>query len=144
METAGMVLGFIAVVGGLAIAPLAIVLGQRHERRKRELEHIERLRALELGRVLPQDEPWWSPARIAWLIGAGVPLGAFLSVGLASRSVGYHEGMWIAAAMVGMCGVISGSILAGQSLSRRKTTEQIGDPKPLVDEDAYDVVSARG
>ena len=53
METAGMVLGFIAVVGGLAIAPLAIVLGQRHEQRKRELEHIERLRALELGRVLP-------------------------------------------------------------------------------------------
>ena len=144
METAGMVLGFIAVVGGLAIAPLAIVLGQRHERRKRELEHIERLRALELGRVLPQDEPWWSPARIAWLIGAVVPLGAFLSVGLASRSVGYHEGMWGAAAMVGMAGVISGSILAGQSLSRRTTTEQVGDPKPPVDEDAYDVVSARG
>jgi hypothetical protein len=144
METAGIVLGFIAVVGGLAIAPLAIVLGQRHERRKRELEHIERMKALELGRTLPQDEPWWSPARIAWLIGAGVPLGAFLSVGLASRSVGYHEGMWIAAAMVGISGVISGSILAGQSLAHRKSSPGFDAAKPDVDEDAYDVVSARG
>jgi hypothetical protein len=139
-----MVLGFIAVIGGLAIAPVAIVLTQRHERRKRELEHIERMRALELGRILPQDEPWWSPARIALLIGAGVPSVAYLSVGLASTSVGYHEGMWIAAAIVGMSGVISGSILAGQSLNRYKTSEPFDASKPSVEEDAYDVVSARG
>ena len=29
------------------------------------MEHIERMKALELGRTLPQDEPWFSPVRIA-------------------------------------------------------------------------------
>ena len=62
---AGLVLGFIAVIGGLSIAALAIILGIRHDRRKREMEHIERMKALELGRTLPQDEPWLSPAKIA-------------------------------------------------------------------------------
>ena len=144
METAGLVLGFIAVVGGLALGAVAVIMGIRHDRRKRELEHIERMRALELGCRLPQDEPWWSPARIAWLIGAGVPIGVFLCVGSASGAIGYHEGMWIAAGMVGMSGVIAGASLAGHSLRRNQATEQLGAPKPVVDEDAYDVVSARG
>jgi hypothetical protein len=144
MQSAGLVLGFIAVVGGLGIGTLAIVLGIRHDRRKRELEHIERMRALELGRVLPQDEPWWSPLRIALLIGAGVPSVAFVSANLASQAIGFHEGMWVAAAIVGMTAVISGSILAGQSLSRQKRSEPFDAPKPYVGEDAYDVVSARG
>ena len=144
METAGIVLGFIAVTGGLAIGSFALILGLRHDRRKRELEHIERMRALELGRRLPQDERWWSPARLPWFIGAGVPLGAFACVGLASRAVGYHEDMWLAAASVGIIGVISGSILGGLSLSQRTSSAGLDTAKPEVDEDAYDVVSARG
>jgi hypothetical protein len=145
METAaGLVLGFIGVVGCFAIPPVAIVLHHRSERRKRELEHIERMRALELGRTLPQDEPWWSPLRIALLIGAGVPSVAFLSAGLTTLAAGYHESMWIAVGMTGISSVICGSILAGQSLNRQKTSEPLDAPKPYVDEDAYDVVSARG
>ena len=65
--------------GGLGIAALAIAGHFRHERRKRELEHLERMKAFELGRTLPQDEPWLSPMRLAAMIGAGVPLGAFAS-----------------------------------------------------------------
>jgi hypothetical protein len=139
-----MVLGFIAVIGGLGIGSLAVVLGIRHDRRKRELEHIERMRALELGRTLPQDESWWTPLRIALLIGVGVPSVAFLTVGSASSAVGFHDGMWLAAAIVGMTGVISGSTLAGISLNRHKRSEPFDAHKPYVDQDAYDVVSARG
>ena len=54
---AGITLGFIAVVGGLLFGAIPIAFHFRHERRKRELEHIERMKALELGRTLPQDEP---------------------------------------------------------------------------------------
>ena len=32
MDIAGITLGFIAVIGGLAIAPLSIILGIRHDR----------------------------------------------------------------------------------------------------------------
>ncbi len=42
MDIAGLVLGYIAVIGGLSIAPLVIVLNQRNDRWKHELEHIER------------------------------------------------------------------------------------------------------
>ena len=61
------------------------------------MEHIERMKALELGRTLPQDEPWLSPVRIAVLIGGVVPLGAFVTVGIATAAVGFHEAMWLAA-----------------------------------------------
>jgi hypothetical protein len=144
MEIAGIVLGYIAVIGGLSIAPLAIILTQRNERRKREMEHIERMKALVFGRTLPQDEPWWSPQRIAVVIGGAVPLGVFACVGLATSSVGYREEMWIAAGMVGIASVISGASLAGHALSRRKTATELASVKPYVEEDAYDVVSARG
>jgi hypothetical protein len=143
MNIAGMVLGYIAVLGGLSTAPLAIVLSQKNERRKREMEHIERMKALEFGRTLPQDEPWWSPQRIAVVIGGMVPLGVFVSAAFATSAVGYHETVWIAAAMVGIASVISGSILAAQSL-KEQGSKPLNADKPYVEEDAYDVVSARG
>ena len=61
------------------------------------MEHLERMKAMELGRTLPQDEPWLSPAKLAALIGGVVPLGVFVSVGTATTSSGYHEEMWLAA-----------------------------------------------
>jgi hypothetical protein len=144
MDIAGIVLGYIAVVGGLSIAPLAIIMGIRHDRRKRELEHMERMRALELGRKLPQDEPWLSPMKIAVVIGGVVPLVVFTSVASATVKTGFHEEMWIAAAIVGTAGLISGSALAANTLKREATSTGSLDSKPYVEEDAYDVVSSRG
>jgi hypothetical protein len=130
--------------GGLGIAVLAIAGHFRHERRKRELEHLERMRAFELGRTLPQDEPWLSPTRLAAMIGMGVPLGAFASAGIATIVGGFHEGMWIATALVGTASAIAGSVVATQAQSRRKTSDPLESSKPYVEEDAYDVVSSRG
>jgi hypothetical protein len=144
METAGLVLGYIAVIGGLLFGAIPIAFHYTREKQRREMEHLERMRALELGRTLPQDEPWWSPPRIAVLIGGAVPLGVFLSVGAATSFVGFHEGMWVAAAMVGMASVISGSILAGLSYNQRRTSDRPEVTKPYVEDDAYDVVSSRG
>jgi hypothetical protein len=143
MDIAGLVLGYIAVIGGLAISAVALVLGIRHDRRKRELEHIERMHALELGRTLPQDSPWWSPSRIAVVIGGVVPVAVFVTVGGATRAAGFHEGMWLAAAIVGMAAVICGSILAVSKKSEQ-TSSPIAYSKPHIEEDAYDVVGTRG
>jgi hypothetical protein len=144
METAGLILGYIAVIGGLSFAVLPITLHHRHERRKREMEHIERLKALELGRTLPQDEPWWSPLRIGLLIGAVVPVGVFSCVGLASLATGYHEEMWLMAGLVGTAGVVCGSFTVGHSVQAGKVSSLPVGIKPGVEEDAYDVVSSRG
>jgi hypothetical protein len=144
MNVAGIVLGYIAVIGGLSIGAIAIILGIRHDRRKREMEHIERMKALEFGRTLPQDEPWLSPAKLAALIGGAVPLGVFVSVGTATSSSGFHDGMWIAATLVGTAAVICGTVLVTSLHKRDATSSESPSTKPYVEEDAYDVVSSRG
>src|SRR4051794_15887477 len=61
----------------LPVVLVPVVMGLRHARRERELEHTERIRALELGRTLPRDESWWTLPKITVLIGLGVPFVAF-------------------------------------------------------------------
>ena len=60
-------LGFLLAFLGMGIGYYAVHFGIRLERTKRELEHKERMRALELGRSLPGDGSWLSPlARVCW------------------------------------------------------------------------------
>jgi hypothetical protein len=149
------VAGFIALVVlvfGATFIP--IIFGLFFARRKRELDHAERMRALELGMpsaLASGIDPERSMAyQIAFWVGAGVPIGVFGCAWLASQAVGYHEAMWLAAGMVGLGSVISGTILAGTvfqaaaAASSRQRSDSLGGGKPFVGEDAYDVVSARG
>jgi hypothetical protein len=144
METAGLALGYIAVIGGLMFAAVPIAFHHQREKRKRELEHIERMRALELGRTLPQDVPWLSPTKIGALMGTIVPIGVFVPAWLATQLAGYHETIWVAAAMVGLAAVIGGSTLVVSSLKHEAGSSDADVTKPYVEEDAYDVVSSRG
>jgi hypothetical protein len=131
----------------LAVVFVPTLLYYRHERWKLGLEHERQLRALELGRAIPGEgrrQSWSSPLWVGVLVGAGVPLGAFLSAMITSVSIGFHDGIWIATCMVGVGAVISGSIIAGRAPSESKTPPAVGEDKPFVEEDAYDVVSARG
>jgi hypothetical protein len=140
----------IPIVGMLIpiiIVPTAII--GKHARLARELEHTERMRALELGRTLPQDENWWSPPRICVAIGVGVPIGVFLCAWLASQSGGPPELIWSMAGGVGITAVICGSLLAARHFRLRAEAETgahsaYQDGKPPVDADAYDVVGSRG
>jgi hypothetical protein len=134
----------VSIVGGLGIMVLAIVMGIRHDRRKRELEHLERMKALELGRTLPRDEPWLSPAKIGAALAILVPLGAFASASQSTTGTGDPEPIWIAATLVGVAAVISGSVLVATSIKKGTTHSETATAKPFVEEDAYDVVSSRG
>jgi len=141
-ETLGFVLAFL----GIGIGYFAIHLGIRHDRYKRELDHKERMRALELGRSLPGDSPWLSPAKLGLLIGAAVPIGLFACASSATVQIGFHEDIWNASAIVGMGAVVCGTLLAGLSSARAgqgRNPAQVA-LKPEVSEDAYDVVSSRG
>jgi hypothetical protein len=132
---------------GIPVVLVPIILGLKQARLERELEHAERMRALELGRTLPRDEPWWSPARVCVAIGAGVPVGSFLFAWLSSGSVGYHEEIWVSAGCVGAVSVISGSLLAARHFTLRARAESERAAlvaKPAFDADAYDVVGSRG
>jgi hypothetical protein len=139
---------FLAIVCGMLVfGLLPITLYFQHERRKRDMEHTERMKALEMGRALPGEtgeDGWWSPpSKIAGSIAAGVPIGVFGCAWLASERVGYHEAIWIGAAMVGTAAVICGSCLV-YALKVKDATATPSNFKPTIEEDAFDVVSARG
>src|SRR5271165_4058366 len=111
-------LGFLLAFLGLGIGYYAVHFGIRLERTKRELEHKERMRALELGRSLPGDGSWLSPLRAGVLVAAVVPIGALGSALLASLGLGYEEGIWTAAGMVSVFAVVSGTVLSGFAMAR--------------------------
>jgi len=133
----------------LPIVIVPTVLGIRYARAERELEHAERMRAMELGLTHPRDEAWWTPARICVMIGAGVPVAVSFCTWMASAAVGYHKDMWVMSGMVGISAVICGTTLASKHFTHRARLESRAargfDAKPMmVDDDAYDVVSSRG
>ena len=139
------VIPILALLIPIIIVPTA--LGIKFAQKMRELEHAERMRALELGRTLPGDEPWSSPARISVAIGAGVPVGVFGIAWLASGAFGYQEAVWRGATMTGIAAVVSGSLLAAKHFNHRAEAERIAAgpySKPYADADAFDVVGSRG
>jgi hypothetical protein len=143
----------------LIVVITPIFLHFRGERRKRELEHIERIRAIDAGRPYPGENRFGLPAVPRWVvpqlvagsIGAVVPLGVFLFAFLTSLIGGFHKDIWIAAGMVGLGAVICGAVLAGTAFQapaaasdESERSNSYLNSKPHVDEDAYDVVSSRG
>jgi hypothetical protein len=137
------------IILGFTVSILPIVLAFRHSRRKLELDHAERMQAIELGRPVPrqnecEDEPWTMAARLAMALGVVVPLGSLGCAFFASLAVGFHQAIWGMAGMVGLGGVLCGGILAGQTFGASKSSPDRTDLKPYVEEDAYDVVGARG
>jgi hypothetical protein len=140
-------LGFLLAFLGMGIGYYAVHFGIRLERTKREFEHMERMRALELGRSLPGDGTWFSPLRAGVLVAAGVPIGLAGFAALSSRAVGYQETIWQVAGIVSCFAVMCGSMLSGLASPRQSqnaTEGAAGIDKEKVEEDAYDVVSARG
>lgn len=140
-----LVIPLFALLIPIVIAPTAILF--KFAQKQRELEHRERMRALELGRMLPQDEPWWTPARICVTIGAGVPVSSFFIAWMTVQAAGYREEIWMGATMVSIASVICGSILAAKHFTHRAEAENLAAnqyAKPQMDADAFDVVGSRG
>lgn len=137
------VIFLVFLVGGIIIT--AVVLGTRYARYERELEHAERMKALETGRTLPKDAPFWTPNRLCVAIAGAMPIALFVLAFVASGFE--HELMpyaWSVAGALGGIGIICGTLLA-LLLPRVEvpTTPSPSTSKPLGDPDAFDVVSSR-
>jgi hypothetical protein len=125
----------------IIIVPTALAF--RHARFLRQVEHDERMRAMELGQTLAEDQSW-TPGSIAMSIGAGVPI-ASMFIAFIAAGQGGSEAIWMAAAMIGVAGVISGSVLAGMQFSKRDQSSTVTpEEKAAYDPDAFDVVGRRG
>jgi threonine/homoserine/homoserine lactone efflux protein len=140
-------LGFLLAFLGIGIAYYAVHFGIRLEKTKRELEHTERMKALELGRTLPGDITWLSPLRIGFAIAVCVPVAAFGFATLSTEAVGYQMDMWRFAGIVSVFAVVCGSVVVCLSAAKQARPEDgraAMEEKSQLEEDAYDVVSARG
>src|SRR4051812_43099259 len=64
-------------LAGIALPMVLVptIMGMRQANKKREYQHAERMRALELGQPIPGQSHW---AAAVAAIGAGVPLASFL------------------------------------------------------------------
>lgn len=132
----------------LPIILVPTIMGIKYAQKERELDHAERMKALELGRTLPRDESWWSPARISVAFGVGLPIGVFLCAAKASGEPNaWSLIIWLSAGIVGLSGVLSGAYLAfhhfENAANPRRDADYAGS-KPEVDADAFDVVGNRG
>jgi hypothetical protein len=136
----------------LVLAPTIIAMA--HRMKKREWQHKERLRALELGLPVPEDRPHVGGGTVA-AIGAGVPAASVLAAWLTTATVptshsdfmGVVALAWGCAFMISMAAVIGSLVLASRLLSARRAADLAGElaaAKPAYDPDAYDVVSSRG
>ena len=134
----------VAAVTAMVVVPISLYF--RHLSARRELEHKERMRAIETGYPLVNTGPFW-PCLAAAAIGGLVPCAGFLFAFLVNVGPRRHEEAWIAAALVGFVAVLSGAKLVSQILAKPREAEwnaRSMDTKPAYDPDAYDTVSRRG
>ena len=141
------------------ISLVAIVGGFVQVRRQRMLAHAERMKALDLGRSMPDDvatariraafgrltgssDEEASPSRKCFSTAIWV---AFWGVMAAASGSGVSPGVSLAIAAsvgaIGVTSVICGTVLAARS--SEATAHQHAAKAPIED-DAFDVVSSRG
>lgn len=146
MSTPVMLIPIVALFIPMVVVPAA--LGARYARQRREMEHAERMRALELGRRMPGERGEATAMATAARIGAGVPVGVMGVAWLASVSSGpAGSDPWIAAGIISTAAVVSGAVLAFRAMglaAAEAASASARAEKPAFDPDAYDHVGARG
>ena len=138
------------------MVPIVIVptsLWFRHRLKVREMEHAERIRALELGITARQAGINWPGAMLCLGMGAGVPIGTMIVAWLAMMTQDLPNeifgipllisfgAIWAAKSLADrMMGVSDedAPALASRPQPARATAKSVADP------DAYDFVGSRG
>ena len=140
-----------AILMPLVLVPTIITLKHRHK--KREWEHLERMKALEMGQPNASRREVWGAQSIA-KIGAGVPIASVVAALLTcAEGPASVEGVPLAAIAWGCAAMISGgamltslilAVLLVRSQGRLDAAARVDPAKAVYDSDAYDVVGSRG
>jgi hypothetical protein len=137
-------------LGVLALVVIGIVSGLKQAQRRKELEHLERIKAMEMG-LAPQPSGLdWPSAAVCIAIGAGVPIGSFVVAWLATLTADAPDGIWVAPVFVSFAAIgatrkLAYRIIDPRSGSKKPAYAQSAPTgKPEFDPDAFDVVGSRG
>jgi len=137
----------------IIVVPTSLVL--RHRLKIREMEHAERIRALELGLVPRADSISWPGASLCIALGAGVPIGTLLVTWLSTLTNDLPHEVWGAPVVLSFFAIWAAQSLAERMLGSKKDVQTADgnssrspadrtDRKPVLDPDAFDVVGSRG
>ena len=146
-----MVIPIVAILMPLFLVPTVLTLKHRH--RRREWEHLERMKAMELGLPRPTGREGGDRGAVV-AVGAGVPaasmFAAFLTCSEGPSSV---DGIPLAAIAWGCAALVSGGAMAtslilafmlARSRDRAHSASWLNHAKPAYDPDSFDVVGRRG
>ncbi len=130
--SAGHLAGLLAIVGSMLVGLVAVIGGLLHARRGRLFAHEERMKALDLGRELPEDaarvrveagEGKSMAARCFETTGWVAGCGFLFAMGSGSSSVADKDhstqavavAIAVSAGVVGVAGLICGTVLAARA-----------------------------
>ncbi len=142
-EQIALVIPIIALLIPIVLVPSIVVTKMRM--RARELEHRERMRALELGREFPSSASWLTAPMLALALGVLMPWGVFLAAALTPPRGAPPASIFIIAAVVAIMGVLSGAFIAHRHYARQTYWAATGlkDKAQAVDADEYDFAGHR-
>jgi hypothetical protein len=149
-----LVIPIVAILMPLVLVPTALVLKHRHKRR--EWEHLERMKAMNGAQPLTRLRGWVGSGGVA-AIGAGVPaisvIGALVTT-LNFRPMTPDDFIvpavaWGCAVLISAGGLITSLLLALlQARTQQKldsaASAGLDQAKPAFDPDLFDVVGSRG
>jgi hypothetical protein len=137
-------------LGALSLIVIGIASSVRQARRRKEMEHLERMRAMEMGVVSQPSGLDWPAAAVCIAVGAGVPIGSFVVAWLASLTADVPHGIWVAPVIVSFPAIGTARKLAYRLIDPRSGPKQPVYSKPMpvgkpeFDPEAFDVVGRRG
>ena len=141
----------IAILMPLVLVPLVMII--RHQQRKREWAHLERMKSLELGVPFSHEPPIGGVAAI----GAGVPAITMIVAWLTTINIldvrpdpdsEFFAIIWVCAAGVSVMAMVIALILGVIQARTSSRTHQSGfgtnfHAKPAFDPDAYEFAGHR-
>jgi hypothetical protein len=149
-----LIIPIVAILMPLVLVPTALVLKHRHKRR--EWEHLERMKAMSGSQPLTRLGGWVGAGGVA-AIGAGVPVAAVLGALLTTLNwrpstfddVSVPAIAWGSAVLISAGGLLTSLLLA---LLQARTQQRLDSAaladrdraKPAFDPDTFDVVGSRG
>lgn len=149
-----LIIPIVALLMPLVLVPTVLVL--KHRFKRREWEHLERMKAMNSSRPLARPAGWVGSGGVA-AIGAGVPaasvIGAFLTSlfwePTALQDIPVPTVAWGCAVLISAGGLLTSLALAflqARTLHRLESSAAAEREyaKPVFDPDTFDVVGSRG
>jgi hypothetical protein len=143
--------GQVLSLGSLALVIIWAASSNRQARQRKEMEHAERMKAMELGLAPQPYGLTWPAASICIAVGAGVPVGSFVVAWLAILTADAPPAIFVAPVFVSVAALNATRKLALRLIDpkagvihRPSSANAAPVGKPEYDPDAFDVVGRRG